>query len=233
MATCRGLTPTGWQQAERLAHRLRAEQASGYGEGQGINALYASPIPRARQTATIVATALELPVTVEHDLREPDYGTADAKPWTEAVAAFGVPPALHPDRPIAPGAEPWTTHALRVRATLTAILDRHPGHTVLLVAHGDTIIAAHHHFLALSAEPPGTPTPAGSLAYVTDHTGLTAWEQRPLSWTRPDTGRLWALRTHNDTGHLTSPTSPPTSVQTARDLDVDPTVALDAPRAIP
>jgi probable phosphoglycerate mutase len=190
--TCRGLTPTGRRQAARLAAHLASPS-----DRPVVDVVYSSPLPRTRETAAIIAAALHLPVAVEPDLREPDYGSADGQPWTDVVKAFGAAPALHPDRPIAPGAEPWTVHLARVRAAVAKLLNRHRGARILLVGHGETVTAAHHHFL--HAEP-GHVLP---MTYLVDHASLTTWQQRPISWTRPELGPQWALNTHNDTAYLT------------------------------
>ncbi|MGH3160075.1 MAG: histidine phosphatase family protein, partial [Streptosporangiaceae bacterium] len=101
---CTGLTDHGRHQARLLAARLHAEHAQA-----PITAAYTTPLPRACQTADIISGELSIPITPDDDLREPDYGNADGQPWAHVVAAFGRIPALYPDQPIAPGAEPWTS----------------------------------------------------------------------------------------------------------------------------
>ncbi len=191
-ATCRGLTNVGRHQIRRLAGRLRHEHHT----VRPVDALYASPLPRTRQSAELIAAELALPYTVVDELREPDYGSADGARWADAVAAFGAAPALHPDQPITAGAEPWLDHLARVITALGAILTRHPGQRVLLVAHGETVTAAHHLFLAV---PTTTMLP---LAFTVDQASLTIWRQQPVSWLRPEAGLRWALDRHNDTAHL-------------------------------
>jgi probable phosphoglycerate mutase len=191
-ASCRGLTPTGRQQAAKLAAHLAAQHHAGH----RIDGLYASPLPRVQQTADIIAATLDLPVVTVDDLREPDYGSADGARWADVVAAFGAAPALHPARPIAPGAEPWMAHLTRVRAALDTILNRHPGQTILVVAHGETVTAAHHLFLDIE------PKQMLPLAFAVDQASLTTWRQQPVSWLRPQDGYRWALYRHNDVTHL-------------------------------
>ncbi|MFI5492359.1 histidine phosphatase family protein [Actinoplanes sp. NPDC051859] len=187
-ATCRGLTPTGRHQAARLAARISAEH-----QRQPYAALYASPLPRTRQTADTVAVAAGLPVTVVDDLREPDYGTADGARWADVVAAFGAAPALNPDRPIADGGETWLQHQQRVHTALLRLVAQHTGQRILVVAHGETVTAAHHWFCHVDALPVG---------FAADQTALTTWRQQPISWLRPHDGQQWALIRHNDTTHL-------------------------------
>lgn len=91
---------------------------------------------------------------------------------TKPTASGGrrpTPPALHPGRPIAAGAEPWLHHLTRIRAAPTTILDRHPHHPFLVVAHGETVTSAHHLFLDIS------PDRLLPLAFATDQASLTIW----------------------------------------------------------
>jgi probable phosphoglycerate mutase len=125
---CTGLTDHGRQQAERLAQRLSVEQTE-----TPISAAYTAPLRRVRETADIIATRLAIPITVDDDLREPDYGSGDGQPWAQVVEAFHRIPALHPDDPIAPGAETWNTYLNRAGVALRTILKRHTDGTVLIV----------------------------------------------------------------------------------------------------
>jgi 2,3-bisphosphoglycerate-dependent phosphoglycerate mutase len=189
---CTGLTSHGRHQARQLADRLRADHTQ-----DPITAAYTTPLRRARETADIIADHLDLPVNTLDDLREPDYGDADGKPWTDVVAAFGRIPAQHPDHPIATGAETWTAYLKRATTALRDILVRHIGGTVLIVGHGETVTAAAHLFLDLAA------SVRASAAFAAHYASITRWEQQPLAWTRPGAGWRWTLLTHNDTAHLT------------------------------
>ena len=188
---CTGLTDHGRDEAESLAARLlRVHNRS------PITALYTSPLPRATETATYVAAALDTTAVTLPDLREPDYGTADGQPWGDVVARFGRIPAEHPYLPIAEGAETWTNHYSRVATALQHLISRHRDHTIAIIGHGETITAAAHMFLGL---PPGA---RATSVFLTDNASLTTWQEQPLSWTRPAAGSRWALVGHNDTSHL-------------------------------
>ncbi|MGH3979783.1 MAG: histidine phosphatase family protein [Pseudonocardiaceae bacterium] len=188
---CTGLTHHGRYQAGQLADRLRADHTQ-----TPITTTYTSPLRRARETANIIADHLDLLVTTVDDLREPDYGDADGRSWTDVVTEFGRIPAQHPDHPIAPGAETWTTYLHRATAILRDILARHLGETVLIVGHGETVTAAAHLYLDLAAHL------RASAAFAVHYASITRWEQQPLAWTQPDAGWRWTLLTHNDTAHL-------------------------------
>jgi probable phosphoglycerate mutase len=185
--SCTGLTPRGRRQVEHLAARLATEHAQ-----RPFDVIYTTPRRRVRQTAEIITRALSLPATALADLRGPDHGQADGRGWREIKTAFGGPPQHDPDRPYAPGAEPWNAYLERATRALQEILTRHEGQRILLPAHGETIHAAHTLLLGLT---PGTCRHAG---FITDHACLTRW-QRHLN----RLGQVvWLLAAHNDTSHL-------------------------------
>lgn len=70
------LTPRGRQQAETLAEKLR---------GLSIQTIFSSPVLRARETAAILSSALDVPYQVTEALREYDCGIleekGDAESW--------------------------------------------------------------------------------------------------------------------------------------------------------
>ena len=70
-----GLTPRGARQASALARRLLAE---------GIDHLYASPLPRARDTAEAVAQATGREIRFDARLREIDVGGFSRLPDPES-----------------------------------------------------------------------------------------------------------------------------------------------------
>lgn len=184
---CTGLTSHGRRQVEDLAKRLTLEHAE-----RPFDAVYTTPRRRVRETAEIVTQALGMPAAVLNDLRGPDHGEADGRPWPEIKTAFGGPPQSDPDRPYAPGSESWNAYLSRATQTLQEILTRHQGQRVLVLAHGETIQAAHTLLLNLA---PDTCRHAG---FVTDHACLTRWQRH--------VNRLgqvaWMLAAHNDTRHL-------------------------------
>ena len=135
------LNPTGIAQAQAAAQLLR---------GRGIATIVSSPLSRARDTASAVARALGLPVTIIDDLQEVAFGvhegTAMGGPWFAAWVDGGVTPE---------GGESFANLRTRAAAALTQALTHTP--PVLVVAHGAL-------FRALRAEMGLTPdvrTPNG------------------------------------------------------------------------
>ena len=129
-----GLSERGRAEARWLAARLAEEQ---------IDALYASPMQRTRETAAIIAEQLRLPVASRDDVIELDYGE-----WTGATFdAIRADPRWQQwsgTRSIAciPGGETMREVQRRAVEALMAINERHRGDAVLVVSHGDVIRAA-------------------------------------------------------------------------------------------
>lgn len=133
-----GLTGVGRDQVRRLAERLATS-----GELAGTSALYASTLPRAIQTAELLAPALgDLDVVVRHDLREHDPGELDGLLWDEAATRYSLPDfAVEPDRIVAPGGESLVGFHVRARAALRELGDQHHGETVVIACHGGVVAA--------------------------------------------------------------------------------------------
>jgi probable phosphoglycerate mutase len=134
-----GLTERGRTQVATVAARLAAS-----GELGVVDALYASSLPRAIETAELLAPALgDLAITVRHDLREHDPGSFDAMTWAAAIAAHPVPDFdTEPDTPIAPGGESLRGFHLRARTALREVVALHHGATVVVACHGGIVAAA-------------------------------------------------------------------------------------------
>ncbi len=127
------LNKVGLLQAEREALTLRAS---------GIATIVASPLVRARRTAEIVAAELRLPVQLDHDLAEVNFGEQEGQPmgdWYDDWIAGTYTPA---------DAESFQDLLDRgVRAVNRALEKPAP---VLVVAHGALFRALR---LALGHEP--------------------------------------------------------------------------------
>src|SRR3954465_10194511 len=135
---CRGLTALGREQAEALRRYL---SSSGR-----INAdlLIASVLPRAIETAQIIAPALGLPIAAEDcDLCEVHTGEADGVDWSEYNDRYGsFDMEAEADRGFAPGGDSWNSFHDRVRRTLDRLAREHDGKTVVAVCHAGVIMAS-------------------------------------------------------------------------------------------
>lgn len=120
-----------------LGHRQAATLARWAGEARP-DALWVSPLSRARDTARPTAEATGLPVRVDERLMELDFGQGEgltgaemSERFPQARAAFVVDPVKWhlPD-----GEDP--VHAAeRMAACAAEAVRAHPGGTVLLVGH--------------------------------------------------------------------------------------------------
>ncbi len=188
--TCKGLTDRGREQAALLADRLVEFHAD-----EPITAIYSTRTARTKQTAEIVANGLQLSFTSE--LHEPDYGDAEGRPWKDVIAEFGQIFTTQPHLPMSPNAESWSAYIERTGEELVTLAKRHPGSTVVVVGHHETMIAAAHSFLHLST------AGRADVRFAADHTSLSIWQWRPLAWSKPDDDVWhWAMMCHNDTGHI-------------------------------
>ena len=123
------LTEVGHRQADALAR---------WAGGADLQALYCSPVRRARLTAEPVSAALGRPAEIVDDLAEVHFGMAEGLTIAEVreqdpqvAAAFLADPVRHPF----PGAEPVEAAAARGAGALRRIAANHPGQRVLIVAH--------------------------------------------------------------------------------------------------
>ncbi|MCG5432657.1 bifunctional RNase H/acid phosphatase [Mycobacterium sp. MYCO198283] len=118
--------------------RAQAAAAAAYLAQQGgISAVVTSPLRRARETAAAAADALGLPVTVDDDLIETDFGDWEGLTFAEASQRD---PELHRawlrDTSVTPpGGESFDAVAQRVARARDRIVAEHGPATVLVVSH--------------------------------------------------------------------------------------------------
>jgi probable phosphoglycerate mutase len=185
-AGCTGLSPIGRRQAQALRTRLVET-----GELAGASALYTSILPRARETAEIIApgigTGTGLGSVADCDLCELHPGEADGLTWDEFRVRYGEPDFdTDPDSTVAPGGESWTGFVARASGAVARIAGAHHGRLVVVVCHAGVIESTLLAFLPVAPERP-------RLGLPTEHTALTEWE-------RGDRG--WRLVRYNDAAHL-------------------------------
>lgn len=180
---CTGLTPRGHRQAQDVADRLAEEYAD------RVTAVYSTPVARAEQTASPIASALG--ISVVRGLPAPEYGDAGGKTWRSVLDGFKPPLDLTPDVPMAVGAEPWSRWVRRVGENVDGLAEMHSRETVILVCHRESIMALEQHFQR-------GPVTLEHATIEVGYTSITEWERRPLG----ATSRQWARLRHNDIGHM-------------------------------
>lgn len=177
-----GLTERGFDQARRLGVQLAVRVKP--------DALYASPLLRAHQTAQAVSQATGLPIQTRDDLREIRLNfPRDTRPDQIMEIWLGV--RRHLDRPVTPGSETWLGVQQRAVAAIAAILAAEADRKVVIITHGGIIETLFFHFLSIPLE--------NNLSVFVNihHTGVFHW--RPFTF-QENSG--WELIVANDTRHL-------------------------------
>ncbi|MGI9032134.1 MAG: phosphoglycerate mutase [Acidimicrobiales bacterium] len=134
------LSDDGRAQAQAVADRLAGLKS--------LDAIYASPLERARETAAPIAAARGLRVAIERGLLEVDVGD-----WTgrelKAVAKLAEWKVVqrYPSGFRFPGGESFVEMQARMVTTVAKLRAAHPGQTVVAVSHADPIKAAVGHAL--------------------------------------------------------------------------------------
>ena len=192
---CQGLSLRGQRQAEALRARL-----TGSGELATATVLYASLMPRAIETAEIIASALPgLEVVRDCDFCEGHPGEADGLTWAELAERAPIPvmDGWDPDHRPVPGWETWNEMTVRVARALDGVVARHPGETIVVACHGGVIVQSMLRWLGLA------PIATESRAWLSpQNTSLTEWHFSANPYQK-DTLPVQLVR-YNDHGHLAS-----------------------------
>jgi ribonuclease H / adenosylcobalamin/alpha-ribazole phosphatase len=124
-----------------LTGRAEAEAAATRAAGLGIEAVVASPLRRTRETAEIVARELGLPVVLDDDLVELDFGDLEGLTFDEALAKHPLATRrfMSDVTVAAPGGESIIDLSARVARARGRVLARHAGRSVLVVSHATPI----------------------------------------------------------------------------------------------
>ncbi|MGB8859634.1 MAG: MSMEG_4193 family putative phosphomutase [Ilumatobacteraceae bacterium] len=132
------LADVGNEQAQKAADRIAALKT--------VDAIYASPLERARETAAPIARARNLKVRIDKGLLECDFGD-----WTgaELKNLMKLPEwntvQRAPSTFTFPGGESFTAMQNRIVGAIDRLRAAHPGGTIVCVSHADPIKAAVAH----------------------------------------------------------------------------------------
>ena len=119
---------------------LAGKRLAGIGS---VRAIYASPLERARETASAIARHVGHSVRIERGLLECDFGD-----WTgEALIKLSKLPEWqsvqrHPSGFRFPGGESFVEMQARIAGTIERLCAKHPGEVIVLVSHADPIKVA-------------------------------------------------------------------------------------------
>ncbi len=188
--TCAGLSDRGREQVVALRDRLAST-----GELAAATALYASILPRAIETAELLAPVLgALEVRTDCGFCEGHVGEAEGKAYTELEGLFQTEEWDDDHRPV-PGWETWREMGERVSRALDETLALHAGETVVVACHGGVIVHAMQRWLAL-----GGPSSPDRAWFAPVNSSLTEFRGAPNPY-RSGTLALELVR-YNDHAHL-------------------------------
>jgi len=134
------LAELGVQQAERAGQRCA--------ELERVDAVYCSPLERARETAAPIGKAVGIRPKVDRGLIECDFGEwtgAELKELMKLSEWRTVQKAPSTFR--FPNGESFTEMQVRIVSALDRLRARHPGGVIVCVSHADPIKAAMAHAL--------------------------------------------------------------------------------------
>jgi probable phosphoglycerate mutase len=132
------LSEAGIQDARAVAEELTKVSHSGpYAKVLKPSVVVSSPIARTRETASVVATRLGIPVEINEDIAEISFGEWDghtnqevAENWPDQYEQWRGDVKISP-----PGGESLEEFDVRVQKGLADILEKYEGQTVVVVSH--------------------------------------------------------------------------------------------------
>ncbi|HEX9682661.1 MAG TPA: histidine phosphatase family protein [Acidimicrobiales bacterium] len=186
-----GLSDLGVRQAEALRDRLAITN-----ELDGVGALVTSPLPRARETAEIIAPAIGpgLDLDIDPEVEEWRFGDADGLTWDEFADRHPIPETgWHPYLHRAAGDESWAEFQVRAQRRLHELTIEHRDTTVVVVCHGGVIGASMVSMAGLGHF-------GGGVWLRPDYVSLTEWSLRSRDAARFGLPK-WHLVRFNDSAH--------------------------------
>ncbi|MDP2630122.1 MAG: histidine phosphatase family protein [Candidatus Uhrbacteria bacterium] len=135
------LTEKGRTGAVLLAERL---------QGKGIEAIYCSPLLRAKEAADTVNEILNLPLAVVEELRERDYGILNGMDKDEARATYPEIVEKHKDVHTTDlQGESYEDFKRRVLATFQAVTNGNQYNSIAIFTHGGPIKLLYRELLSM------------------------------------------------------------------------------------
>lgn len=134
------LNEVGRSQAEAVLPLLQKEQ---------VDAVYASHLKRAYETAEIITNHLGLEVRPTQLISEKDFGELTSKTWDQAHQEFGNEQLRELDRAHAYDYRPYNGESVdqvkeRIGIFLDQVQQRHPSQSIIAVTHGGIIRTLYH-----------------------------------------------------------------------------------------
>jgi len=183
--TCGGLTTLGIAQAQALRDRLAPD------DDLHPDAILVSTMPRAVQTAEIVAQPFAMAPEQHADLIERTSGEAEGLSVAQYTEQYGVAPWSDWEHPLSPGGESGVDFSRRVNTALDRVVGDHAGRTVWVVCHGGVIM------VTAAVRWPGETILKVPPAVSPQNTSISEW-----LITGTDDDAVWRLGRYNDHAHL-------------------------------
>lgn len=186
--SCKGLTDRGREQVMRLRERLVQR-----GDLAGAVTVYASVVPRAIETAQILAEGVGAGTMVHQDCDLCSWHIPpeqDGMTWKEYQGLFALPGG-GVYLPFERGSESWAELVTRTGRALSRIAQKHQGETAVIAGHSETVNAA---FIALGHLPVMLP-----LDFKVSNASLTEWTTDGDTFAFPPP--RWTLARFNDDSH--------------------------------
>ena len=178
-----GLSDLGVRQVEALRGRLAQTQ-----EIQP-DRLFCSTLPRARQTAELIAPVFGIEPWAIPELCEWESGNEALGDETFMAEFRKLAPPDRRRHRFAPNCETIFEFTQRIHGRLRELLNEHEGKTIALVVHGGVVQAAFSYFLGFGPGPYEGGHPAAANASIT-------------LWRRVSPDADWVQEFSNDTHHL-------------------------------
>jgi probable phosphoglycerate mutase/uncharacterized phosphatase len=113
----------------------QAHEAADMLHGIGISRIVASPLVRAARTAEIIAGAISVPLAIDEDIIEFDFGSFEGLRVRDLMIKHGVNSATGLVSILPADGENWDAMTERSLRCVSTWLDRHPDDHLLFVCH--------------------------------------------------------------------------------------------------